>query len=456
MVFSADTLLDLLHDFPVGSRFAVAYSGGLDSTVLLHAMHHALSLAQARSAGAPVYSLRAIHVNHGLSVHADQWQVLCEQTCAHLGVPLHVERVRIDPDEGASLESLAREKRYAVFERQLAEGECLLMAHHLDDQAETFLLRTLRGAGPRGLSAIPQQRPLGRGLVLRPLLELPRDVLRDYAEREALAWVDDESNESLMFDRNFCRHSILPVLESRWPGYRESWKRSAQLSAEADVLLDELAAIDYAQVKSPMESVIDATALAALGPARQRNVLRYWLSLTGAPDPGWNVLMHIVDDMIPAAAGSHPEIRWRNETTSVVVRRFRQHLYLKKQLDALDDITPIAWQPEQSLHLPGNGLIYALAVKGEGLVVPDAAELNLRYRQGGESCRLHGRRTRSLKKILQDAGIEPWLRDRIPLVYCADELVCVPGVGVVEGWKAASGAPGWRVVWVPPDISVSR
>lgn len=456
MHLCAETLLEQLHGFPPGSRFAVAYSGGLDSTVLLHAMQHVLSLAQARSGGAPIWFLRAIHVNHGLSPRAEQWQILCEQTCAHLGVPLHVERVHIDPSEGASLEALAREKRYAVFERQLASGECLLMAHHLDDQAETFLLRTLRGAAPRGLSAIPQRRPLGRGEVFRPLLALPRAQLRAYAESEALAWVDDESNDSLMFDRNYCRHRILPTIEARWPAYRDSWRRSAQLCAEADLLLDELAIIDYAQVKSPMESVIDVSALSALSTPRQRNVLRYWLSLTGAPDPGWNVLMHIVNEIIPAAAGTHPEIRWRTETASVVVRRYRQHLYLKKQLDTLEDVTPIAWQVEQSLHLPGNGLIYALAVTGEGLRLANPGELNLRYRQGGEFCRLQGRRTRALKKILQDSAIEPWLRDRIPLVYVGDELVCIPGVGVAQGWQAGPREAGWRVQWLPPDVSVTR
>ncbi len=452
MTFTADTLLEQLSDFPPGSKFVVAYSGGLDSCVLLHAMHRVLTISAAAYGGAPVYSLRAIHVNHGLSPNAMQWQHLCEQTCQHLGVALHCESVAIDPDT-PNLENLARDKRYGVFERELEAEDCLLMAHHLDDQAETFLLRSLRGAGPRGLSSMPLQRPLGKAMLFRPLLTTPRDQLEAYAEREGLAWVDDESNQSEQFDRNFLRHKVLPEIASRWPSYRESWQRSAQLSAEADVLLDELAAIDYEQVKALVPTIIDASKLHSLSPARQRNTLRYWLSMAGAPEPGWNVLTHIVNELIPAGAGSQPEIRWQTDSVRVVLRRYRQNLYLQKVLAGLAVVEPVAWEPQKVLHLPSNGLVYAIVEKGDGLRVEDATPLNLRYRIGGESCKLHGRRTRPLKKILQDADIAPWLRDRLPLVYLGDELVCVPGVGICDGWRARGKEQGWQVIWVPPDAS---
>lgn len=456
MAFTAADLLEQLAGFPPGSRFVVAYSGGLDSTVLLHAMHHAITLADHDLMDTPAYSLRAIHVNHGLSPNANQWQKLCEQTCVHLGVPLHVERVKIDPDESASLESLAREKRYDVFERQLAPDECLLMAHHLDDQAETFLLRSFRGAGPRGLSAIPKRRPLGKGSLFRPLLAFPRKDLEDYAGQALIAWVEDESNASQLFDRNYCRHTLLPKIEERWPAYRESWQRSAQLCAEADILLDDLGALDYEIVRTPIASVVDTPKIAALSPARQRNVLRYWLSVAGAPDPGWNVLMHVVEELIPAAPGTQPEIRWHANGASVVLRRYRQNLYLQKVLENSANLVQVDWQPKELCHLKGNGLIYGLAKEGEGLRVDGDIVLNLRYRQGGETCKLHGRRTRSLKKILQDANVPPWLRERVPLVYCGDELICIPGVGITEGWNAVAGEPGWQIIWVPPDVAPKR
>lgn len=456
MAFTADSLLERLTGFPWGSRFALAYSGGLDSTVLLHAMHQALRLAVHGLDHVPSYSLRAIHVNHGLSPNANQWQRLCEQQCADLKIPLHVERVTFDTDAMANLESQARHKRYAVFERQLEADECLLMAHHLDDQAETFLLRSLRGAGPRGLAAIPQRRPLGKAMLLRPLLGVSRADLLAYAQQAMLSWVDDESNESLLFDRNFCRHELLPKIAERWPAYRESWQRSARLCAEADVLLDDLAVIDFEQAKCPVLTVINARKLQALSQPRQRNTLRYWLALAGAPDPGWNVLTHIVQELIPASAGTQPEIRWNGNGASVVLRRYRQNLYLQKVIDNIASLTPLQWQPKEMRHLQDNGLIYSLATEGAGLKVAGDVHLSLRYRQGGETCKLHGRRTRTLKKILQDANIAPWLRDRVPLLYLEEELVCIPGVGVCEGWQAAASESGWQVIWVPPDAAHER
>ncbi len=456
MAFTAETLLEQLTGFTPGSRFAVAYSGGLDSTVLLHAMHHALTLAGHAQGDIPLFSLRAIHVNHGLSPNANQWQRLCEQHCAHLGIALHVERVKLDPDALANLESQARDLRYGVFERQLEADECIVMAHHLDDQAETFLLRSLRGAGPRGLAAIPKRRPLGRAMLFRPLLEVPQAELRAYAERELLAWVDDESNDDRAYDRNFCRHELLPKIEERWPAYRESWQRSAQLCAEADILLDDLAAIDFEEAKCPVPTVINAKKLQELSQARQRNTLRYWLNLAGAPDPGWNVLTHIVEELIPAALGTQPEIRWHANGASVVLRRYRQNLYLQRVIENIASLVPVDWQPKNMLHLKDNGLIYSLATEGAGLRVDGDVVLKLRYRHGGETCKLQGRRTRTLKKILQDANIAPWLRDRVPLLYCDEELVCIPGVGVCEGWQAGINEPGWRVIWVPPDAAPER
>lgn len=452
MTFTADSLLEQLTGFSPGSKFVVAYSGGLDSCVLLHAMHAVLAVNSAANDGIPVYSLRAIHVNHGLSPNAKQWQHLCEQTCAHLGVALHAEQVEIDPS-AANLENQARDKRYGVFERELERDECLLMAHHLDDQTETFLLRSLRGAGPRGLSSIPRHRPLGKAMLFRPLLEVPSEQLKAYAEQQGLTWVEDESNQSLQFDRNFVRHTILPELAVRWPSYRESWQRSVQLSAEADILLNELAAIDYQEVKALVPTIVDASKLQNLSPARQRNTLRYWLSLAGAPDPGWNVLTHIVNELIPASADSQPEIRWQAGAMSVVLRRYRQNLHLQKVLSGDRTIEPVVWEPQKVLHLPSNGLIYGIARKGDGLRAEESAILSLRYRTGGESCKLHRRRTRPLKKILQDANIAPWLRDRLPLVYLEDELVCIPSVGICEGWRARGKEMGWQVIWVPPDLS---
>lgn len=445
MSFSLESLTEQLAGYPPGSRFAVALSGGLDSTVLLHASHAAL---RQREPGA----LRAIHINHGLSPHADAWEAHCRAQCAALGIALHVERVQIRREDGASLENLARQQRYAAFESQLGDGDILLMAHHLDDQAETFLLRTLRGAGPRGLAAIPARRALGKGLLLRPLLGCTHASLQSWALSRHLQWVEDESNASLKHDRNYCRHEVLPRLEARWPSYRESWLRSAQLAQDADELNDALAQLDFEQVRTGSLTVLDTDRLQALSSARQRNVLRYWLQLAGAPDPGWNVLTHIVSELLSASPDAQPELRWREAGLSVVVRRHKGCLYLQKLMQSIATSAQYEWNPQDTLHLPSNGCVYALALEGQGLRVPEGAQISLRYRQGGEVCRLAGRRSRPLKKILQDANIPPWLRERIPLVHVGDELVCIPGVGICDGWRAEAGEVGWKVVWMPPDV----
>ena len=445
MSFTVESLKDQLAGFDPDNRFAVAFSGGLDSTVLLHAAH---AVMRDRDDG----NLRAIHVHHGLSPNADAWEARCRGICEALGIVLHVERIQIRRDEGASLENLARQRRYEVFEALLSPGEVLLMAHHLDDQAETFLLRTLRGAGPRGLAAIPARRALGKGSLYRPFLETSRQALEQWAHSQALQWVDDESNASLHHDRNYCRHAVLPLLEARWPGYRESWMRTSQLAQEADELTEALAQLDFALVKTGSLTVLDSERLQGLSAARQRNVLRYWLQLAGAPDPGWNVLTHIVDEMLAASVEAHPELRWREGGLSVVVRRHKGCLFLQKVMQTIATSSQFPWHPHDILHLPSNGCVYALAVDGQGLRIPEGAHVTLRYRQGGEVCRLAGRRSRPLKKILQDANIPPWLRERIPLVHIDDVLVCIPGIGICEGWLGGTGEAGWKVVWLPPDV----
>ncbi len=445
MSFTVESLSEQLARFPPDTRFAVAFSGGMDSTVLLHATHAAL---RQREAGA----LRAIHIHHGLSPHADSWAAHCEERCAALGVALQVERVQVRAQAGASLENLARDRRYEAFETLLGREEVLLMAHHLDDEAETFLLRTLRGAGPRGLAAIPAMRPLGRGVLFRPLLEQRREELESWATVLGLRWIDDESNASLRFDRNYLRHVVLPLLAERWPAYRESWWRTALLAGEADELSEALAQLDLALVKTASPTVLDQIALQRLSPARQRNVLRYWLQQAGAPDPGWNVLTHIVNDMLTAGPDAHPEVRWREASLSVVVRRHKGGLHLQRVVQSVSATSRYSWHPHDTLHLPSNGCVYAIAVEGKGLRLPEGAQLTLRYRQGGETCRLTGRRTRALKKILQEADIPAWLRERIPLVHVDDTLVCVPGIGVCEGWQAGPTETGWKVIWIPPDL----
>lgn len=479
MTFTEQSLSAQLAGIPEGSRLVVAFSGGLDSSVLLW------SLSGLRQARPGAFTLAAIHVNHGLSPNAAAWQRFCEDTCANLGIELSVERVHIARGAGGSLENLARQQRYAAFKRCLQPGDCLVMGHHLDDQAETFLLRSLRGSGPRGLAAMPVTRTLGRGRLLRPLLGVTRQALEDFAREQQLRWIEDESNDSTVFDRNYLRHELLPAIARRWPAYRENWRRSAKLCAEAEVLLQEMAEQDYAAVATEDEAVIAVPALGSLSPARQRNLLRFWLQRLQVADPGWNVLQQIVTELLPAAADAQPEVSWEDNgeagdeaggagiggaggssgesadgprdsfTTRRLLRRYRDRLYLLDTIPPLASHECIDWCPPVPLALPGNGCLRLTPGSGTGLrQLQQGTVLQIRYRQGGEQCRLAGRRTRPLKKILQDAAMPPWWRERLPLIYAGDELVCIPGVGVCEGWQAQEGGPSWEVIWAP-DSRVS-
>ncbi|MFS2200468.1 tRNA lysidine(34) synthetase TilS, partial [Pseudomonas sp. Pseusp3] len=279
----------------------IAYSGGLDSTVLLHLLAH---LAKTESLPA----LSAIHVHHGLQAVADAWPEHCRSVCAALGVPLQIVRVQVQP--GASLERAARDARYHAFSEVIRPGEVLLTAQHRDDQAETLLFRLLRGAGVRGLSGMPRQRPLGKGHLLRPLLDATRAELEAYAAAHQLRWIEDPSNQDRQFSRNFLRHQVFPVLTTRWPQAMATMARSAAHLSEAQGLLDELAQIDLNQARTANEfdwlglPSLELASLEKLSAARQRNALSHWLEpLTRLPDTdhwsGWEDLRDATGDACP-------------------------------------------------------------------------------------------------------------------------------------------------------------
>lgn len=448
MTFKPLALKDQLLALEGVSRLVVAFSGGLDSCVLLHSI---VSLRQQMQADEQIFpfSIEALHINHGLSPNALQWEQFCEQRGKQLGIPTQVVRVCINTDAGASLENLARIKRYEAFELSLGSADCLLMGHHLDDQAETFLLRSLRGSGPRGLAAIPMRRYLGDIQVLRPLLEHSRAQLKAFAEAEQLEWIEDESNECLDFDRNYTRHVVLPLIEKRWPGFSANWARSATLCAEADALMDEVAAQDLQVCRTPDHYSLDWVALMGLSGARQRNLIRYWVADLGLTQPSWNVLQQIVESLLLAKADAQAQVSWAQDTGRVELRRYQGQLVLQQVLPVIQDQQIHSWLPPAPLTLPDNGTLKAIPTHGAGLRLPANAPVQVRYRHGGEKLRLTGRPNRALKKILQDAGIAPWWRERIPLLYSEDELICVPGVGIAQGWTAAADEPAYEIIWTP-------
>jgi tRNA(Ile)-lysidine synthase len=409
----------------------VGFSGGLDSTVLLHVLA-TLSRQQ------PLPLLNAIHVHHGLQAAADAWPAHCQRACEQMGVALHVVHVRVAA--GGSLEDAARQARYAAFEHRLNDGEVLLTGQHQDDQAETVLFRLLRGAGVRGLAAMPHQRMLGKGTLVRPLLTVSRAELQQYAQAQGLTWIEDPSNDDVNPARNFLRNQVMPLLTGRWPQASAVMVRTAAHMDEAQMLLDELAEQDL-RAAQPVTSyawlglpTLALTPLARLSGARQRNALRHWLAgLSRLPDTdhwaGWETLRD---------AGEAARPVWR--LADGQLHRADGHLWWLPDNWPEPGQSIVDWpDPRVGLLLPGNGHV---TLAGEA---PDAA-LQVRYRTGGEIMQMPGRGRRDLKRLLNERGVPAFIRGRLPLLYSDGKLLAVASIPGLDG-----GAHGnWRLQWSVP------
>ena len=437
MSYSPENLATVLQQAPAARRYVVALSGGLDSIVLLY------SLSVLRDGGQLDAAVEALHINHALSENAASWQQFCRETCADWQVPLQTQTVAVA--EKGSLEAAARSSRYRAFRDLLSAEDLLLMAHHLDDQIETTLLRLLRGAGPQGLGGIPRLREIGSAKLFRPLLGFTRSELKDYAVQQALNWQEDESNSNEQHDRNYLRHRILPVLEQRWPDYRQGWQKSLTLLAENDVLQRELGGLDLGESLNE-HGGLDLKSLRQLNHARQRNLLRCWLQCLGVQDPGWNVLHQLVDEVIPVARAD-AGFRLRD----CELFRFGEQLFAVRLSPTFDkaELPLLLAADGKQQELEGNGRLRVERVQGEGITASHS-ELRLSYREGGEKLQLQGRPRKSVKQLLQEAGIPPWQRQRLPLLYAGSELVCVPGIGVAASHLAQANQHGWNISWDSP------
>ncbi len=422
-------------------RVAVALSGGRDSMVLLDA------LAQCAADDATL-ALEAVHVHHGISPNADAWADFCSAQCAQRGVPLTVHRVELARGSGASLEATARKARLAALAQ--TDADVIALAHHADDQAETVLLQLLRGAGPKGLAAMPALRRAARGPALaRPFLGLPRSELAARAAARGLAWIDDESNADTDVRRNFLRHEIAPRLAQAFPGYPATLARVAAHQAESALIADALGACDgaHAIADDPRlgGTTLARNALAALAldaPHRARNLLRWFLRLHGLRAPSTARLAAMLDQLVH----SMPDARVRLEHEGIAIGVHRGRIGV--HATAADPFL-VAWHGERTLLLPHGSLEFA-PVLGEGLAA-DAiagAPLSVRSRAGGERIRLRGEgRGETLKRLLHDAGVPHWQRNDLPLVWCGDELAAVPGVAVAAAFRAGAGAAGYELHW---------
>ncbi|HEJ0076695.1 TPA: tRNA lysidine(34) synthetase TilS [Klebsiella oxytoca] len=401
---------DIAHTLQPHRHFLVAFSGGLDSSVLLYR----LVLWREQD---PTVRLRAIHIHHGLSANADEWVAHCQQMCQQWQVPLLVERVAL-ADEGLGIEAHARQARYQAFRSALAPGEALVTAQHLDDQCETFLLALKRGSGPTGLSAMAGESDFAGTKLLRPLLHESRDSLHQWAMARQLSWIEDESNQDDAYDRNFLRLRILPLLHARWPHFAEAVARSASLCGEQEQLLDEMLAAELATLVAE-DSSLTIAPLTTMSAPRRAALLRRWLAGLNAPMPSREVPERIWREVAMAREDAFPCLRLGPFT----VRRYQQRLYWVRYIPGQSE-TMLEWRDTASpLPLPDD-LGELSLLSGGPLRGPREGEaVTVRFRASGNLHIVGRNGGRKLKKIWQELGVAPWRRDTTPLLFYGETLI---------------------------------
>jgi len=416
---------------PVRSSILIGLSGGVDSVVLLHILK--------RLATRFDWNLTALHVHHGISPNADDWADFCTDLCENNRIPLKIEHVDIAPMREHGIEAAARKLRHHAFERQPCD--VIALAHHADDQAETLLLQLLRGSGVRGASAMPLfTKREGLPDIFRPLLNSSRQEICDYAQTNGLKWIEDESNEDDSYPRNFLRHRVFPLLNEKFPSYRENLSRSTRHFAEASELLDQLAMMD---IGPDMEAdSMSVATLRSLPMIRAKNLLRYFLHRQGAPYPQSIQLEEMLNQLCDARQDASVSVQFGDHQ----VRRYQDRVYLLPLLPEFDRDLILPWDGKSSLewpplcatlqvtHSPGNGI---------SIEKLRSAPLTFRLRNGSESIRTNPAASRySLRNLLQRSHIPPWTRERLPLLYCGDELACVVGVAINADFQAKNAERG--------------
>ncbi|QJR11752.1 tRNA(Ile)-lysidine synthase [Usitatibacter rugosus] len=419
-----------------GTPVCAGLSGGLDSVVLLHL------LATQREAHG--FELSALHVHHGLSPNADRWASACEQLCETLRVPLSIERVHVERDSGTGLEAAAREARYGAYAR--ASASVIALAHHLDDQAETVLLQLLRGTGLRGAAGMPEWRALPgtTASLWRPLLSVTRSELESYAKTQGLTWIEDESNASTAFDRNFLRLQVAPLLEGRFPGWKQAISRFSRHAGTSAALLEQAAREEGVDPGSPLAVEL----LRAQSPEARAHALRTYLEDQGLPMPTEARLAEMTRQLTEA----REDARVRIEHGGAALVRHRDTVHVDRGPRGASPWN-VPWAGEEEVALGADrGAVRFATATGAGIAERYTHDGTWHFgpRAGGERIRLEAERpTRTLKNLLQETGVPDWERGRLPLLFHGGALVWVPRVGVAAGYRCGAGEPGRVPEWFP-------
>ncbi len=473
--FSPQSLLQVLQQYPNVQRYWVAFSGGVDSSVLLHALVQLMPRLQAEET--PI-EVRAIYIDHGLqaesfhpkgtssgmlphslSAHpkstssgmlphslSAQWADHCRAVCDEYGIAFVSMNADLLLNKGDSVEEKARESRYLLLASQLEEHDVLLTAQHKDDQAETFLLQALRGAGPKGLASMPEIKAFAKGRHMRPLLGFSKQDLVNYATAEGLSWVEDPSNQQLRFQRNYLRQKILPLLKENWPAASDTLSRSAGYCAESADLLQQLARIDMVTVAGS-DNTLSRAALNHLSRQRRANLIRYWLTELALRAPNHQRLEQMISQLETSAQDKSPYIVW----PGVEIRCYRDKVYAMAPLVLTDETKvfslQLRGQTNETLKLD-DGELHAYQTNGNGLRIADNTQIEVRFRQGGERCQPAGQaHSRELKTLFQEWAIPHWLRGRIPLIYVEGELAVIAGLCICQPFVASDGELSWQFDW---------
>ncbi len=409
----------------------IAFSGGLDSTVLLHIIAENSDKLLGKK-------ITAVHVDHGLQEVSSKWANLCGELAGNYGINFKLVTLNIEKAPSESIELSARNARYYAFEQLLNKcTDTMLFAHHADDQVETFLQQAMRGAGVQGLSGIPESRKLGEGKLFRPLLEISRKQLESYAKQEQLKWIEDPTNQQSDFDRNLLRNEIIPMLEKRWPGAKKALLRSVSHCKEASEQIDGLASVELQRICK--EGLVSVDELKQLNFVQQKNILRLWIRENGIILPNTDRFESGIQSLLNAKADKNPILDWGFG----IIRRYQGMLYIDKTKESGRLFEEKVWD----LNTPAvlNELITLVSIDGTGVGISkrfvDRNDISIRYRQGGERCRPFGRNgSHEVKKLFQEYRIPPWRRESIPLIYIGDKIACVVGYCYCQPFAEEGGS----------------